>query len=381
MEKPKNKGFSLIRMMSLNYKKENKNPQQQQQQHHNNMPFMIHCHIGKEIKHICSNCSRGSHAQDAEEVEKLASIHAESLVSGSHAPPMHCRSRFATLGRLFKPWKWRKKKSEKFKQRSTALERKMSVRQSREELIKRGVLKEIFEKDSRVAAVTPDGRLETGLPSDCERTAEDRQRNAQVVLFLLKVSGTLESHGSDDVPHVSNGDERFVLSAADFRASLDGGVCAQDNTLKSLTLPPKKTVTFSGDLQETPAKPQLIHKQPPALPPKPFSRLTNHSTDADVLCVCVLCPDSCQPLKMSCLQGKPSPPLPPKKLMLYSSSPVPLSFGQKAPALVQYGHPLQLQYGAVHPSSRIIDELQKTLALAMQRLDRCVSSGAKTTIR
>lgn len=104
-------------------------------------------------------------------------------------------------------------------------------------------------------------------------------------------------------------------------------------------------------------------------------------TDADVLCVCVLCPDSCQPLKMSCLQGKPSPPLPPKKLMLYSSSPVPLSFGQKAPALVQYGHPLQLQYGAVHPSSRIIDELQKTLALAMQRLDRCVSSGAKTTIR
>ncbi|KAK2901488.1 hypothetical protein Q8A67_009603 [Cirrhinus molitorella] len=321
MEKPKNKGFSLIRMMSLNYKKENKNPQQQQH-HHNNMPFMIHCHIGKEIKHICSNCSRGSHSQDAEEVEKLASIHAESLVSGSHATPIHCRSRFATLGRLFKPWKWRKKKSEKFKQRSIALERKMSVRQSRDELIKRGVLKEIFEKDSRLAAVTPDGRLEKGLPSDCERTAEDRQR-----------------------------------TAVDFRASLDGGVCAQDNTLKSLTLPPKKTVTFPGDLQETPAKPQLIHKQPPALPPKPFSRLTNHSTD------------SCQPLKLSCLQGKPSPPLPPKKLMLYSSSSVPLSFGQKAPALLQYGHPLQLQYGAAHPSSRIIDELQKTLALAMQRLD------------
>lgn len=65
----------------------------------------------------------------------------------------------------------------------------------------------------------------------------------------------------------------------DFRASLDRGVCAQDNTLKSsLTLPPKKSVAFSSDLQEPPAKPQLIHKQPPALPPKPFSRLTNHST-------------------------------------------------------------------------------------------------------
>ncbi len=31
----------------------------------------------------------------------------------------------------------------------SALERKMSMRQSREELIKRGVLKEIFEKGSR----------------------------------------------------------------------------------------------------------------------------------------------------------------------------------------------------------------------------------------
>ncbi|XP_067308402.1 phosphatase and actin regulator 1 isoform X2 [Pseudorasbora parva] len=305
--KPKNKGFSLVRMMSLNYRKENKNPQQQQQQqhHHNNMPFMIHCHIGKEIKHICSNCSRGSHAQD-EEVEKLASIRSESLV-----PPVHCRSKFATLGRLFKPWKWRKTKSEKFKQRSTVLERKMSVRQSREELIKRGVLKEIFEKDSRVPGLMQDVRLENGQPSgsDCDRTSEltDRQR----------------------------------MAGMDFRVSLDGGVCAQDNTLKSLTLPPKKKLTFHGDLQEPPAKPQLIHKQPPALPPKPFSRMTNHSTD-------------------SCLQGKPSPPLPPKKVMIY----VPPSS-----SFSQYGHPLQLQYGTVHPSSRIIEELQKTLALAMQRLE------------
>lgn len=88
-------------------------------------------------------------------------------------------------------------------------------------------------------------------------------------------------------------------------------------------------------------------------------------------------------MKLSCLQGKLSPPLPPKKVMIYmppsSSSPTPLPFSQKAPPLQQhvsvggqYGHPLQLQYGSVHPSSRIIDELQKTLALAMQRLERFV---------
>uniref|UniRef100_A0A669CXM8 Phosphatase and actin regulator n=1 Tax=Oreochromis niloticus TaxID=8128 RepID=A0A669CXM8_ORENI len=79
-------------------------------------------------------------------VMMLAAMRSESLVSGTHTPPIRRRSKFATLGRLLKPWKWRKKKSEKFKQTSAALERKMSMRQSRDELIKRGVLKEIFEK-------------------------------------------------------------------------------------------------------------------------------------------------------------------------------------------------------------------------------------------
>lgn len=45
-------------------------------------------------------------------------MRSESLVSGTHTPPIRRRSKFATLGRLLKPWKWRKKKSEKFKQTS-----------------------------------------------------------------------------------------------------------------------------------------------------------------------------------------------------------------------------------------------------------------------
>uniref|UniRef100_A0A8C2C5A0 Phosphatase and actin regulator n=1 Tax=Cyprinus carpio TaxID=7962 RepID=A0A8C2C5A0_CYPCA len=69
-------------------------------------------------------------------------MRSDSLVPGTHTPPIRRRSKLASLGRLFKPWKWRKKKSDKFKQTSAVLERKMSTRQSREELIKRGVLKE-----------------------------------------------------------------------------------------------------------------------------------------------------------------------------------------------------------------------------------------------
>ncbi|KAF6716240.1 Phosphatase and actin regulator 2 [Oryzias melastigma] len=51
------------------------------------------------------------------------------------------RGKLPSLGKLFKPWKWRKKKSsDKFQDLSKVLERKISTRQTREELIKKGVL-------------------------------------------------------------------------------------------------------------------------------------------------------------------------------------------------------------------------------------------------
>ncbi|XP_030259555.1 phosphatase and actin regulator 1-like isoform X2 [Sparus aurata] len=269
----------------------------------------------------------------AEEVERLAAMRSESLLSGTHTPPIRRRSKFATLGRLLKPWKWRKKKSEKFKQTSAALERKMSMRQSRDELIKRGVLKEIFEK-----------------------------------------------------------------ATVEFRSSMDGGVGTQEHSIKSsMVLSTKKSVTYPGDLQDTPAKPPLYHKQPPALPPKPFSRIPNHSTD------------SCQPMKLPCMPGgKHSPPLPPKKVMICvpqggldsspSPSPNPLSglsqkcapsqgmslhHGTLLPSQLaglsslhqSHGHPLQLQYGSLHAPSRIIEELNKTLALSMQRFESSALHG------
>uniref|UniRef100_H2U323 Phosphatase and actin regulator n=1 Tax=Takifugu rubripes TaxID=31033 RepID=H2U323_TAKRU len=277
----------------------------------------------------------------AEEVERLSAMRSESVIPGGHTPPSRRRSKFATLGRLLKPWKWRKKKTEKFKQTSAALERKMSMRQSRDELIKRGVLKEIFEK----------------------------------------------------------GELMFFFSTVEFRSSVDSGVCTQEHSVKSsLVLAAKKSVTYPGDLQDTSAKPPLYHKQPPALPPKPFPRIPNHSTD------------SCQPVKLPCMPGgKHSPPLPPKKVMicvppgLLDSTPnAPSSatlsaLSQKcAPSHLMsfhhgtllpsqlaglsslhqsHGHPFQLQYGSLHASSRIIEELNKTLALSMQRLESSALHG------
>ncbi|KAG8178956.1 hypothetical protein JTE90_013112 [Oedothorax gibbosus] len=76
------------------------------------------------------------------------SMRTGSLSSNSRTPisttPMEVKqqsSRLSVLGRLFKPWKWkRRKKSDKFEQTSRVLERKISSRVTKEELIKRGVL-------------------------------------------------------------------------------------------------------------------------------------------------------------------------------------------------------------------------------------------------
>ncbi|MBN3315852.1 PHAR1 regulator, partial [Atractosteus spatula] len=361
-EKPKKRAFYLVRMKPLANHKEPAN--------HNNMSFMIHCHIGKEIKHICSNCSRGNEAQDAEEVERLAAMRSESLVPGTHTPPIRRRSKFATLGRLFKPWKWRKKKSEKFKQTSAALERKISMRQSREELIKRGVLKEIFEKDGTIPVTKEDGKLENGQSP-------------------VSMSNTLESEAEDHTYEVLPTPELMDgTGSVEFQTSIETGVCSQDPLMKpTLVLPPKKPVAFPGDNQDTPVKQPMFLKQPPALPPKPFSRFPNHIADSG------------QPIKLPCMPGKLSPPLPPKKVMIcvppggmepaltsYSSqkcSPQPLA--QHHPAMLpSQQHPLQ--YGGAHlsptpvpislhpvPSSRVIEELNKTLALILLWV-RCVQN-------
>uniref|UniRef100_A0A665VY23 Phosphatase and actin regulator n=1 Tax=Echeneis naucrates TaxID=173247 RepID=A0A665VY23_ECHNA len=301
-------------------------------------------------------------------------MRSESLVSGTHTPPIRRRSKFATLGRLLKPWKWRKKKSEKFKQTSAALERKMSVRQSRDELIKRGVLKEIFEKGEPI---------------------ENGGQTFPRAVYSSSIAEALQ-------PSLPIKPDKLNSSTVEFRSSMDGGIGTQEPSLKSsMVLSTKKSVTYPGDLQDTPAKPPLYHKQPPALPPKPFSRIPNHSTD------------SCQPLKLPCIPGgKHSPPLPPKKMMICvppggldssispSPSPNPLStLSQKCappqgmPSLhgtllpshlaslsslhQSHGHPLQLQYGSLHAPSRIIEELNKTLALSMHRFERLVALSAQ----
>ncbi|XP_026942639.1 phosphatase and actin regulator 3 isoform X2 [Sagmatias obliquidens] len=89
-------------------------------------------------------------------MDQTPAVRSEYLLSGIRTPPVRRNSKLATLGRIFKPWKWRKKKNEKLKQTTSALEKKMASRQGREDLIKKGLL-EMMEQDAESKACSPDG--------------------------------------------------------------------------------------------------------------------------------------------------------------------------------------------------------------------------------
>ncbi|XP_049621205.1 phosphatase and actin regulator 1 isoform X2 [Suncus etruscus] len=344
--RPKKKAFYLLGMKPL------KEPAPHHHHHHhhnnNNVSFVIHCHLGKEIKHICSNCSRGEDARDAEEVERLAAMRSDSLVPGTHTPPIRRRSKFANLGRIFKPWKWRKKKSEKFKH--TSADGDLSISNDDDSL--------------ENAPSLSSSQLSLPALSEMEPVPMPRDPCSYEV---LQPSDIMDGTVSEESP-----------SATD-----SGVLMSQDPSAKPvLLLPPKKPAAFSGDHEETPVKQLPLLKQPPALPPKPTARIANHLTDPGA------------PVKLPCLPVKLSPPLPPKKVMicmpvggpeLTLASYAAQKSGQQShhhtvlPSQIQH----QLQYGSLgphhpsatgslpmHPSScRMIDELNKTLVMTMQRLE------------
>lgn len=95
--------------------------------------------------------------------------------SGGGTPPAKRKGKFSKMGNIFKPWKWRKKKpSDKFTETSIVLERKISVRKSRQELIARGVLKDVPENESNDVNHSKAPPVKNGhpVPMDVDRVSE-----------------------------------------------------------------------------------------------------------------------------------------------------------------------------------------------------------------
>ncbi|XP_055926205.1 phosphatase and actin regulator 2-like isoform X2 [Argiope bruennichi] len=141
------------------------------------------------------------------------------------------QSRLSALGRLFKPWKWkRKKKSDKFEQTSRVLERKISMRATKEELIKKGVLLPDYDVIKEEADSPP------------KRTMHKIEYNPQP-------NGSVANDSSREVNSISNQDYSRTICSSSFETSLCN---SQNSAMSSSQSNFSSTVIHSNCVLKTP---------------------------------------------------------------------------------------------------------------------------------
>ncbi|XP_004644234.1 phosphatase and actin regulator 3 [Octodon degus] len=220
-----------------------------------------------------SAASSADAGENPDEMDRTPAVRSEYLVSGIRTPPVRRNSKLATLGRIFKPWKWRKKKNEKLKQTTSALERKMAGRQGREELIKQGLL-EVMEPDAESKVCSPGGgprstQSEPSTPKQEALTSDDVQPGNPSATGTNQASLdeplSSDTHTDDaaKLPSASSGDE--ANTAGNLLPSPDGPPPALAGS-GSLDSPPGPLEHCLGQL---PSPPQL-----PAPPPKASCKAT-----------------------------------------------------------------------------------------------------------
>ncbi|NXT85917.1 PHAR2 regulator, partial [Zapornia atra] len=208
-------------------------------------------------------------------LDKASIANSDGPAPGSQTPPFKRKGKLSTIGKIFKPWKWRKKKtSDKFRETSAVLERKISTRQSREELIRRGVLKEMPEQDGDVTV-----NFETSNGHTIAIGEETIQEEN-----VIKASG--DNGTSSEKASVLEGKKDEKESTTDHCPEIPAShvppLPKPKPKPKKALLPPKNTIaastTTSHKSNEAPhakKKGKAPAKQPPLPPPKPTSHSAN----------------------------------------------------------------------------------------------------------
>ncbi|XP_012501358.1 PREDICTED: phosphatase and actin regulator 4 [Propithecus coquereli] len=278
----------------------------------------------------------------------------DSVEAGDTTPPTKRKSKFSGFGKIFKPWKWRKKKSsDKFKETSEVLERKISMRKPREELVKRGVLLEDPEQDGedpgksshtmlKNGHTTPIGSARSSSPVHVEeepvRIASLRQPIPEEdPKKRLGSTGSQPNSEAESVPEnvpkqpllppkrplsssheASEGQAKDTTSSGSTARSIftttttaPAATTAATSLAKTVNSsvtpsPAPRTLPTAPASTNTTATPSLTHtvpaKQPPVPPPKPAHRNSNP-----------VIAELSQAINSGTLLSKPSPPLPPKR--------------------------------------------------------------------
>ncbi|XP_046364159.2 phosphatase and actin regulator 4-like isoform X3 [Haliotis rufescens] len=176
-------------------------------------------------------------------------------------PPERKSSKFAALGKIFKPWKWRrKKKSEKIEKTAVDLERKISMRTSREELIRKGVLREPEESQQNHVP-----KIESVKESAEEETVDDTTEGRSKQDISVDGSSTVTTTTT------SSGLAADVVASTQPAASSTSSTITTQAEITPTSINP--TVSSSASVRPVVVPPpvvppmELMQPPPPTYPP------------------------------------------------------------------------------------------------------------------
>uniref|UniRef100_A0A3Q1BV15 Phosphatase and actin regulator n=1 Tax=Amphiprion ocellaris TaxID=80972 RepID=A0A3Q1BV15_AMPOC len=224
-----------------------------------------------------SAVSQPTSVDGLEKSSSLAScdVVVDSATNTQNAPgSRQQRGKLSSLGKLFKPWKWRKKKtSDKFQDLSKVLERKISTRQTREELIKKGVL--IPEQDETISSENLNGHATSSSTSEEVKVDIESPETLPEEPVAGPVSAEDKTAKSSKKTGNTTKTTPTSTSTPRSRASKDAGAAAQSNgtdaKVNRKSNPPTSSSVLQKASAETPSQPGEVKSSPLSSDTKPLS--------------------------------------------------------------------------------------------------------------
>ncbi|XP_029396021.1 phosphatase and actin regulator 4 isoform X3 [Mus pahari] len=265
--------------------------------------------------------------EEAEQPSGDPGMAMDSVEAGDTTPPTKRKSKFSSLGKIFKPWKWRKKKSsDKFKETSEGGEDPGKLSHA---ALKNGhttpvgsagssspVLGE-GEPERRLRDLTPEEdpkkRLgSTGSQPNSEAEPGPEHAPKQPLLPPKRpLSSSCEANEGQAMEVPAGSTARSISSTSGSTIVTSAATTAATDmtkTVKSFVgpaptpVPAPRTLPAAPASANTTATPTAPAKQPPIPPPKPAQRNSNP-----------VIAELSQAMNSGTLLSKPSPPLPPKR--------------------------------------------------------------------
>uniref|UniRef100_A0A8C1ZHM7 Phosphatase and actin regulator n=1 Tax=Cyprinus carpio TaxID=7962 RepID=A0A8C1ZHM7_CYPCA len=198
-------------------------------------------------------------------MDQHRALHSSCLVSGVRTPPIRRNSKLASLGRIFKPWKWRKKKNEKLRQGSTGLERKVPSRQNRDDLVRKG-LAEAGMESGLACGVSPD---EAGAPALDESDEEEHEDEP-----MAPLASNTEDLGSDeDNLSTARDATEMIDTEGELEQSEDEEKSCVDALSRGASVGPPEAPECHEQKKEEGPPLREVHTPPAKLPVKLLTRL------------------------------------------------------------------------------------------------------------